>query len=457
VALAACPSILMVADTSYLTQNIAPIPLLWIAPLALYLLTFILCFERQGWYQRRIFLPLLVLSLGALAYLPMLGLSDLPLLVAMGINLTAFFVVCMVCHGELALQQPPTKQLTLYYLMLSVGGFLGGFFVGVIAPYAFDGHYELSVAVILSGIVVSLSLWRAWPAISKGLGRPAFAIGSSLALLVLTTVCVNDHMKEADGVEMKGRNFYGSLRVFSFPFDGYRSMLHGQIVHGKQFLAPERALEPTTYYNADAGAGLAITTQMTKGPVRVGVIGLGVGTLAGYGRQGDSYRIYEIDPLVIGMAQNNFSFLSKTLAQTELVLGDARLQLEAESPQQFDVLVVDAFSGDSVPVHLLTREAFEQYARHLKSNGVIAVHITNRFLDLQPVIYTAAQKLGFTARLIDHPGDDGRLVYPSRWALLAKDPQWFEQIALKEATKLSTQAGFVPWTDDYSSLFSVVK
>jgi spermidine synthase len=145
------------------------------------------------------------------------------------------------------------------------------------------------------------------------------------------------------------------------------------------------------------------------------------------------------------------------LAQTELVLGDARLQLEAESPQQFDVLVVDAFSGDSVPVHLLTREAFEQYARHLKSNGVIAVHITNRFLDLQPVIYTAAQKLGFTARLIDHPGDDGRLVYPSRWALLAKDPQWFEQIALKEATKLSTQAGFVPWTDDYSSLFSVVK
>ena len=457
VALAACPSILMVADTSYLTQNIAPIPLLWIAPLALYLLTFILCFERQGWYQRRIFLPLLVLSLGALAYLPMLGLSDLPLLVAMGINLTAFFVVCMVCHGELALQQPPTKHLTLYYLMLSVGGFLGGFFVGVIAPYAFDGHYELSVAVILSGIVVSLSLWRAWPAISQGLGRSVFAIGSSLALLVLTTVCVNDHMKEADGVEMKGRNFYGSLRVFSFPSDGYRSMLHGQIVHGKQFLAPERALEPTTYYNADAGAGLAITTQMAKGPVRVGVIGLGVGTLAGYGRQGDSYRIYEIDPLVIGMAQNNFSFLSKTLAQTELVLGDARLQLEAESPQQFDVLVVDAFSGDSVPVHLLTREAFEQYARHLKPNGVIAVHITNRFLDLQPVIHTAAQKLGFTSRLIDHPGDDDRLVYPSRWALLAKDPQWFEQSALKDATKLSTQTGFVPWTDDYSSLFAVVK
>ncbi len=457
VALAACPSILMVADTSYLTQNIAPIPLLWIAPLALYLLTFILCFERQGWYQRRIFLPLMILSLSALAYLPMLGLSDLPLLLAMGINLAAFFVVCMVCHGELALQQPPTKHLTLYYLMLSVGGFLGGFFVGVIAPYAFDGHYELSVAVILSGMVVSLSLWRAWPTIAHGLRRPIFAVGSAVALVALTTVSVNDHIQEAAGVEMKGRNFYGSLRVFAFPNDGYRSMLHGQIVHGKQFLAPERAMEPTTYYNADAGAGLAITAQMAKGPVRVGVIGLGVGTLAAYGRQGDTYRIYEIDPLVIAMAKNNFSFLSKTLAPTELVLGDARLQLEAEAPQQFDVLVVDAFSGDSVPVHLLTREAFEQYARHLKPNGVMAVHITNRFLDLQPVIQTAAQNLGFTARLIEHPGDDARLIYSSSWALLAKDPKWFEQIALKAAKTLDTQTGFVPWTDDYSSLFAVVK
>jgi spermidine synthase len=457
VALAACPSILMVANTSYLTQNIAPIPLLWIAPLALYLLTFIVCFERQGWYQRRIFLPLLVLSLGALAYLPTLGLSDLPLMLAMGINLSAFFGVCMVCHGELALQQPPTKQLTLYYLMLSVGGFLGGFFVGVIAPYAFDGHYELSVAVILSGLVVSLSLWHAWPSISHGFNRRIFAVGSALSLAVLTTVCVNDHVQEASGVEMKGRNFYGSLRVFAFPEEGYRSMLHGQIVHGKQFLAPERAMEPTTYYNAQAGAGLAITTQMTKGPVRVGVIGLGVGTLAAYGRLGDSYRMYEIDPLVIGMAKKNFSFLSKTLATTELVLGDARLQLEAEAPQQFDVLVVDAFSGDSVPVHLLTREAFEQYARHLKPNGVLAVHITNRFLDLQPVMQTAAQKLGFTVRLVEHPGDSDNLVYPSSWALLAKDPQWFEQVALKSAQKLESQAGFVPWTDDYSSLFAVVK
>jgi spermidine synthase len=187
------------------------------------------------------------------------------------------------------------------------------------------------------------------------------------------------------------------------------------------------------------------------------VIGLGVGTLAGYGRRGDTYRFYEIDPLVIGMAKNNFSFLSKTLAKTELVLGDARLQLEAEASQQFDVLVVDAFSGDSVPVHLLTREAFEQYAKHLKPNGVLAVHITNRFLELQPVIQTAAQKLGFTAKLIDHDGDDARLVYPSRWALMAKDSQWFEQAALKSAKTLTSQAGFVPWTDDYSSLIAVVK
>jgi len=457
IALAACPSIMMVADTSYLTQNIAPIPLLWIAPLALYLLTFILCFERQGWYQRRIFLPLMVLSLGALTYLPTLGLSEVPLFWAMSINLLSFFVVCMVCHGELASQKPPTQHLTLFFLMLSIGGFLGGFFVGVIAPYAFNGHYELSVAVVLSGLVVSASLWRSWPILSAQMLRLSFVMSITVFLAVLTAVSVNDQMEEADGVEMAGRNFYGSLRVFAFPEDGFRSMLHGQIVHGKQFMSPEREMQPTTYYNADAGAGMAITTQMTRGPVRVGVIGLGVGTLAAYGRLGDAYRFYEIDPLVMNMAQKNFNFLSLTKAKTELVLGDARLQLEAEPAQQFDVLVVDAFSGDSVPVHLLTREAFAQYERHLKPNGVLAVHITNRFLELQPVIQTAADQFGFTARLVESVGDQDRLVYASRWAVLAKDAKWFEQGPLKEAKALEGRAGFVPWTDDYSSLFAVVK
>ena len=455
IALAACPSILMVADTSYLTQNIAPIPLIWIAPLALYLLTFILCFERQGWYQRRIFLPLLVLSLGVLTYLPTLGISDLPLLWAMGLNLVAFFVVCMVCHGELALQQPPTQHLTLYYLMLSVGGFLGGFFVGVLAPYAFNGPYDLSMAVLFSGLVVSFSLWRTWKILTLKL-RPIFAIGTTAALMGLFAVSVHAHMDDADGAEMMGRNFYGSLKVFGFPVEGYRTMMHGQIVHGKQFIAPDKAMQPTTYYNEDAGAGLAITTKMSQGPLRVGVIGLGVGTLAAYGRPGDTYRMYEIDPLVIGMAQKNFTFLSRTLAKTEIVLGDARLQLELEKPQQFDVLVVDAFSGDSVPVHLLTRQAFEQYVRHLKPDGVLAVHITNRFLNLNPVIQSAAQQLGLTARLIKHSGDEDRLVYKSNWALLSRNADWFAQNALKDAITLEARPGFVPWTDDYSSLFPVL-
>jgi spermidine synthase len=232
--------------------------------------------------------------------------------------------------------------------------------------------------------------------------------------------------------------------------------MHGQIVHGKQFIAPDKAMQPTTYYNEDAGAGLAITTKMSQGPLRVGVIGLGVGTLAAYGRTGDTYRMYEIDPLVIGMAQKNFTFLSRTLAKTEIVLGDARLQLELEKPQQFDVLVVDAFSGDSVPVHLLTRQAFEQYVRHLKPDGVLAVHITNRFLSLNPVIQTAAQQLGLTARLIKHSGDEDRLVYKSNWALLSRNADWFAQNAFKDAISLEARPGFVPWTDDYSSLFPVL-
>jgi len=454
-ALAACPSILMVADTSFLSENIAPIPLLWVAPLALYLLSFILCFERHGWYRRRVFLPLLALGLAAMAWLPTLGMSALPIHVSMTINLSAFFVACMVCHGELARRQPHPGHLTSYYLMLAVGGALGGFFVGVIAPYFFNSNYELSIGIVLTGLVTAIAIIP-----DVRFARPAWriaAIGGTLAFLVaLSWIRIVDHHEESGGAEASLRNFYGTLKVFDNSEKGYRTMLHGQIIHGRQLLVPDKTLQPTTYYSPEGGAGRALQIKAGSGPLRVGVVGLGVGTLVGYGRKGDYYRLYEIDPLVIDVAREHFSFLSQTAAQTEIVLGDARLQLDNETPQQFDVLVVDAFSGDSVPVHLLTREAFALYFRHLKPDGVLAVHITNRFLDLRPVIKTAADHFAKEVRIVDVEGAQERGVFRSRWALISGDPAFFRHAALQDAQPIADKKDFRPWKDDYSSLFAVL-
>ena len=453
--LAACPSILMVADTSFLTENIAPIPLIWVAPLALYLLSFILSFESPGWYQRKIFLPLLVAGLAALAYLPTLGLAEIPIYQSMAINLSAFFVACMVCHGELARLQPHPSYLTGYYLMLSIGGALGGFFVGVIAPYWFNSNYELSIGIVLTGIVAAIAIIPKTNFVLP-VWRNVTIVTSLILLLALGWFRVDDHIEENNGADVMVRNFYGSLKVFADEEDGYRTMMHGQIIHGRQYMTPDKITDPTTYYSVDGGAGKAMQIKAGDGKLRVGVIGLGVGTLASYGRKDDYFRLYDIDPFVIDIAHNNFSYLSQTAATTEIVLGDARLQLENEPPQQFDILVIDAFSGDSVPVHLLTYEAFALYFKHLKPNGVLAVHITNRFLDLRPVIKTAADHFAREVRMVDFEGDRKRLIFRSRWALISGDPSFFKHPSLINATPINVRSDFLPWKDDYSSIISIL-
>jgi spermidine synthase len=455
-ALAACPSILMVADTSFLTTNIAPIPMIWVAPLALYLLSFILSYERRGWYPRKVYLPLFVVALAALAYLPTLGISELPIAVSMTINLAAFFVCCMVCHGELARLQPHASQLTAYYLMLSLGGVAGGFFVGVVAPYWFNSNYELSIGIVLTGLVASIAFITSLPKASSS-WRPLCMTLSLLVLVSLSWLRIDDHLDETAGAQLTSRNFYGTLQVFENTEDQYRTMLHGQITHGRQFTASDKLDMPTTYYTAQSGVGKALLIKQAQGPQRVGVIGLGVGTLVSYGRPGDYFRLYEIDPLVVEVAQKNFSYLSRTAAATEIVLGDARLQLEREAKQQFDVLVVDAFSGDSVPIHLLTLEAFSHYFRHLKPDGVLAVHITNRFLDMRPVIKTAADHFAAEVRIVDTPGDSEQLVLRSRWALISKDRQFFTPLSLVDASRIEAPPSFRPWRDDYSSILSVIE
>jgi len=454
--LAACPSILMVADTSFLTENIAPIPLIWVAPLALYLLSFIFCFEGSGWYQRKIFLPLLVISLFVLAYLPTLGMNEFPTIISMGINLIAFFVVCMVCHGEIALQQPHSRYLTIYYLMLALGGFFGGLFVGVIAPYSFNGNYELSIGILLAGVIVSISVFRKIQFKSRWVEMVSALCVVSF-LITLGTIRVNDHLSEINGAEVNVRNFYGTLRVSVNEESGYKTMRHGQIIHGRQLTSPDQLMEPTTYYIHDSGVGQALLNKQSKAAsIKVGIVGLGVGTLAAYGRNQDEFRFYEINPLVIDIAKSHFSFLSQTPAHTEMILGDARLKLEHEPNQDYDVLVVDAFSGDSVPVHLLTQEAFKQYFRHLKSDGILALHITNRFLDLRPVVKTAADANGAEIRLVKYSETEGKIGFRSHWALLTRDKTFFDQAHLIKSEILESPQHFRPWTDDYSSLISIL-
>lgn len=459
VALAACPSILLIADTSYLTENIAPVPLLWVLPLSLYLLSFIFCFERHGWYRRRWFLPLLVLGLAAMAYLPTLGLNALPVLVATGVNLAAFFVACMVCHGELARRQPHPAHLTGYYLMLATGGALGGVLVGIVAPTWFNSNYELSIGLVFTALVVAAAVLPGL-ASSGTAWRLSAWVSVTLGILLLIGIRVADHAEDLAGATVRARNFYGTLRVYPVGegSDAYRSLMHGQIIHGRQFTAPDRQDEPTAYYGRDGGVGRALLAKAEAGPLRVGVVGLGVGTLATYGRVGDHYRFYDIDPLVIELARSQFSFLSRTAASTETVLGDARLVLEREPSQQFDLLAVDAFSGDSVPIHLLTREAFAAYFRHLKPDGVLAVHVTNRFLDLAPVVAAAAGSFGRTARRVARPGDPDRLTYRSSWVLVSAAPTFFAASELRDvAETIVVPPGFRLWRDDYSSVFAVLK
>jgi SAM-dependent methyltransferase len=337
-----------------------------------------------------------------------------------------------------------------------VGGVAGGFFVGVIAPYWFNSNYELSIGIVLTGVVAAIAIIPRLEFSSRGWRRTTVA--TTVVLLVgLSWFRIADHLDETGGAQLTVRNFYGTLQVFENTEQHYRTMYHGQITHGRQHTQTDKLDLPTTYYSPEGGAGRTLQIKAADGPaLRVGVVGLGVGTLVSYGRKGDYYRLYEIDPLVIDIAKNQFSFLSRTQAATEIVLGDARLQLEREPDQKLDVLVVDAFSGDSVPIHLLTREAFAQYFRHLKPNGVLAVHITNRFLNLQPVVKTAADYFGRDIRLVSASGDPDKLVLRSRWALISSDAAFFKNPQLADATTITAPAGFKPWKDDYSSILSVL-
>ena len=606
IALAATASVMLLAITSQLTQNVAPIPFLWVLPLSIYLLTFILCFESSRYYKREIFLPLLALALGLAGTLMMEEnrAGFWPIYAWAGI----LFVCCMVCHGELALQKPHPKQLTLFFLMVSVGGAIGGSFVAIMAPLVFDSYWELPISLVACGGLAASIFWR--QEVPKGQYLPdlwrtymvgalgiafigllffyrhesdevwsrqepfvvpigfAFAILVALALahgadllpravkldwiamgfgatclvllardigmrygyvlpkaiedadsdelgfgflaalaamaalaglltitgpdlglsskrlgmlFALLAIVLAGHLLKyqltnlrrfgsTDHYRLVTRNFYGVLKVRdeegtkTSPAD--RVLVHGTINHGVQLLDAARRDEITSYYNPKSGFGRMMQIQQRKGPLKVGITGLGAGVTAGFCRAGDTFRFYELNPLVLDIAQSWFTFLADCKADKQVYLGDGRLNLERQPSQQFDVLAMDAFSSDSVPVHLLTKEVFGLYARHLKPDGALAINVSNRYLNLVPIVTGNAKANGMSCVLVEDEGKGEEFYAATSWMLCSRDTKMFDDPLFntkdpetheKDTQRPNEDPKIRPWTDDYSNLFQILK
>ena len=455
VSLAATASVLLLSLTRQLTTDVAPVPFLWVLPLALYLLSFILCFDAPRYYVRPFFLWALPVALGAVYYA-----SDVAESVAVQVLLVnaALFVFCMVCHGELTRRKPAVRHLTLFYLMLSIGGALGGTVVGLVAPVLFNAYYELPLGLFACATLAVIVLWAS-------AGRRVRAV--FVCMLLAYGLWLGDESLDATrGYRLVMRNFYSQTRVEDREDSRYgakRVMVHGSIVHGEQLLDPAKAQTPTAYYCTDSGIGHAIASLGAERPRSIGVVGLGAGTLATYGRAGDSLRLYEINDQVLEAARSQFSFLSATPATVTPVLGDARLMLERETAagnaQAFDLLAMDAFSGDSIPVHLITMEAMRGYVARLAPGGILAVHITNHYLDLRPVMAAAAEQLDRAVLVFDRDPTDARpYCRHSIWALIVPRSVLSERPpALAQGVPMLPVAGFRPWTDSFSNLLGVLK
>ena len=531
--LPATASILLLATTNKLCEDLAVVPFLWILPLSLYLLSFILCFDHPRWYVRPLFSLLLMAGLAGVTEL-LFAEEDAPIRVQVIGYSVALFAGCMFCHGELVRRKPHPSHLTSFYLTIAAGGALGGFLVAVVAPLLFNSYLELPIGFwLLSMLLALLAVQKRDRSLALGAlagavaglfaalaMRGAQATSVSFRLDVMLAECrifFRDHWKVtavcAAGALMgfgdlrKGvlrewrprmgsflvfislvlgvvllkqagsaresaisisRNFFGVLTVFDYsadvPSEHNYVLQHGRIIHGLQFTDPARAQWPTTYYAETSGVGLAIRGLPRTAGRRLGLVGLGTGTLAAYGEKGDTIRIYEINPRVLRLATSRFTYVGNSKAKVDIVLGDARLSMERElergDPQRFDLLALDAFNSDAIPVHLLTREAFAIYLRHMKPDGIIAVHISNRYFDLQPVVESLAKDFNLQAVTIADDDEPDWWVYGTTWVLVASKARFLQTPGLLDAADKPDSRSKLPpplWTDDYTSLFRILR
>ncbi len=450
--LAACGSMLLLSVTNHLLQNVAAIPLLWVLPLAVYLLTFVLSFGAQSIYGRAIWLRLLALALGFLGYAIYSINAVEAIQVSLPIFLGGLFLCCMFCHGELNNLRPGTSNLTFFYVMIAAGGAAGAIFIGLIAPHIFRGVYELPVTLVTTAAMAVAMIWSEgnWPVRLLWIG----VTGCMAAVLIVHVEAYGENTLTLR------RSFYGSLRVVQSPRAGpeqTRTLFHGTIEHGAQFLWPPRRLHPTTYYGPDSGIGIVLR-ECFNSPKRIGLVGLGIGTLAAYGQPGDTFRFYEINRQVVEIAESSFFYLRETHAAVEIVEGDARLSLERERGSRFDVLAIDAFSGDAIPLHLLTRQALALYLRHLKPDGVVAFHVSNDYLDLAPIVRQLAEEAGYHAVLARNHADDSEQILAADWVIVTNNATVLENAGIKvHSVPIASRTGLRPWTDDYNNLFQVLK
>ncbi len=452
-ALAALGSFMLIAVTNHITHDVASVPFLWILPLTLYLLSFVLCFEGRNWYQRSIFFGPLLVVIGAMAWALHANEGIMEIKQAIPLFSAGLFVMCMFFHGELARLKPAPRYLTGYYLMISLGGAVGGLLIGFVAPKLFNSYYEFGIGLCFTAIIAGY------------VARRSVIIVPVLAMIAagFTAFHVNEYIDMlSKNARVMSRNFYGTLRVKDFgdpDTDGVRRLMHGVIMHGEQFLAPKRRMQPTTYYTPDSGIGRIINIKSEASPsLRVGVVGLGTGTLAAYGRKGDFYRFYEINPQVIDLARDEFFYLRESPAQIETLLGDARLTMEREPAQHYDVLVIDAFSSDSIPAHLITMQAMGIYLKNTKPDGVIAFHVTNRFLDLAPIVKRIADEQGLHTVLVVDEADTADDSAKTDWVLVSRNAATLSAPKIGEkAVVIGEIPGLRLWTDSFNNLFKILK
>jgi hypothetical protein len=452
-ALAASGSTILLATTNEISQEIAVNPFLWVAPLSLYLLTFVLTFESDRWYKPGGCAGLAGLSV-TVACAVSSAANAIPVLPQLAVYLAALFFTCMLCQGELVRTRPSPRYLTQFYLTVAAGGALGGVFVALIAPRIFTEFSEYPIG-LGAACLLGLASWigregfKAW----KGFD---VRVPLSALLLGLFTACADAWVAGGQGSVLSRRNFYGILRVSeATDINGpKRKLTHGRIDHGFEYEQTERRDLRTSYYGPHSGVAIALNALPS--PRRIAVVGLGTGTLAAWGRPGDSIRFYEINPDVVGIANTWFSFLKDSKAQVEVVPGDARIQLAGELDRgaagNFDAIIVDAFSSDAIPMHLLTAECADIYRRHLKSGGILLLHITNRTLDLEPVARGMAQHLGWRAAQLVSSSNPETGENSSRWVLISANPSAFQTGGWMPLTRPPLQ-----WTDDFASLWHVLK
>jgi len=461
ISLAACASVLLVSITNHMSLNIAPVPLLWVLPLAIYLLTFILAFESDRIYQRWIFLPWVAPALGWMAYAIYAGEGNFHIWYSIPIFCGGLFICCMLCHGELALHKPAPQYLTLFYLMVSLGGAIGGVFVAIIAPRVFNSYLELPIGLVACGVLAVIVLFNVEiPKLGANPVRIALAIGVGL----LAGYLMRKENADRQGYHLFARNFYGELRIRDDDVGqeyALRNLLHGTINHGSQRLNPEHRYDVNSYYAPTSGIGRTMGAKQALGPVRYGVVGMGAGVMTGYCRAGDYVRVYEINPLVKSLSERSeFTFFGHCAGDKEVLMGDARLTMEKQPPPSYDVLVIDAFSSDAIPVHLLTREVMQLYFKLLKPDGVLAVHISNRYLDLAPICLRGAEFVGKKATVVADDASDNTFANSTTWVLITSpDNNVFQNASFEGANMYpaSAPATCRGWTDNYSSIWSIIE